>query len=1311
MAVITNTFDFSVVGIDDLEKALSTYKNIQDEIKRLEKLRQSEKIDSAKYVELSNALALLKNKRSDIIVQQKEFEKSIVQPAENAVGSYKQLDTQLKQLRQSYKELSQVDREGGIGKGLLKNIGQLDGKLKEIDANVGNFQRNVGNYPKTFLSLFDGINPKISEFVGNLGGGASGFNAMALAAGGVGIAVSAISKALEINAKISDLEANVQKAANLTAEQAANLTQSLTQLDTRTSTENLLKIAEIGGQLGVEGEQNVLKFAQSIDKLNVALGDEFKGGTEEITDTVGKLSNVLFGTTKDGDKLASNLLSLGNALNELGASGSATAPVISDFANRIGGSLVPLGVSQGKILGLSATLQELNVTAERGGSAINRIFLALTNDTERFAKVLNLPLADFTNLVNTDLFGAFNLVTQKVGELATNNVDLGATLKALKIDGQGETEVFLKLSESQQLLKDRTDLATESLKNQDSITKEFDIKNNTLAGSLEKLQKKFTDAFINSGVSTALSFLVNLLSELIGSVFEVVDIFGQLFGMLSDGNTLQKEYNTIMQESIAQTQSATNYTTQQFEALKKNNATQEQKKKVLNDLKAMYPNYLQNLDVEKLATLDLATAQSIVNQELTKGIKLKALNEQRDKAAAAAAAAKQRLSNLGSNAGTLGGADFGISSEDIVSFQEDKIRAELDAAEKLQKQAEKSIDELSKKQVEGQKKVVESAKKANTEFEKSEKTAAKSAKTAEKEREKTAKSEVDALEKIKEIEAKGLKELEKVRTENAKAAAQSIDNERLREIEIENQRFEERKKRLENEGKDFEQQQQKQLSDVEQQLGKNNEKVKQLRSTIAQQSQQIQAEANKTIQSETEAHNRKLSDIEQKYNEKTTKEKQQKAKERFEIVKNTLEKELRDIEIKGNEQISKELDKIRERIRLAAEKGDFEQVKVLEKSMKTVEASGNLDTLRSQLAAQIGALSNARMQNVTNLGLGEVVSNEGLAKLESDVQKTQSQITEIERKAANERIEIAKLEQEKKAEQRTKLIETAFQVGQQITGALIEFEKMENDKRYNQNIANITAEYEKKKELAQGNQAELDIIEKEFQAKKKDEEVKQIQQNAKLAKAQAATDAILGFLRIFATSKFDPITTGVLAATTAITLGLQVVKIQKQADMQIEALKAEHGIVVGNSNVQLGKVIQGKRHSAGGETFLGNNRLIEAEQGEFIDRDESGNLFVINRKSTQKYNNVLNGIANKSFEGKGSLLSLINSGNIAYARDGIRINATTSNAMQNNSVALSNEQINTLASAIANATFGGVVMGMDSDKRRVERESSVMKSV
>jgi TP901 family phage tail tape measure protein len=161
----------------------------------------------------------------------------------------------------------------------------------------------------------------------------------------------------------------VQKTTALTEAQVDSLTESLIALDTVTSIEDLLKIAEIAGRLGVQGEPGVLKFTQAIEKLSIALGDEFTGGAEQITDEVGRLSNVLFGATQDGDKLAANVLSIGNALNVLAANGASTAPVITDFSTRISGLAVPLGVGAGEILGISATLQELGVSAERGGTA------------------------------------------------------------------------------------------------------------------------------------------------------------------------------------------------------------------------------------------------------------------------------------------------------------------------------------------------------------------------------------------------------------------------------------------------------------------------------------------------------------------------------------------------------------------------------------------------------------------------------------------------------------------------------------------------------------------------------------------------------------------------------------------------------------------------------------------------------------------------------------------------------------------------------------------------------------------------------
>ena len=62
------------------------------------------------------------------------------------------------------------------------------------------------------------------------------------------------------------------------------------------------------------------------------------------------------------DDVGTDIMHISNALNELGAAGFATSPVVADFASRIGGVGITLGLTSGQVLGLSATLQELNVS-------------------------------------------------------------------------------------------------------------------------------------------------------------------------------------------------------------------------------------------------------------------------------------------------------------------------------------------------------------------------------------------------------------------------------------------------------------------------------------------------------------------------------------------------------------------------------------------------------------------------------------------------------------------------------------------------------------------------------------------------------------------------------------------------------------------------------------------------------------------------------------------------------------------------------------------------------------------------------------
>jgi hypothetical protein len=68
-------------------------------------------------------------------------------------------------------------------------------------------------------------------------------------------------------------------------------------IDTRTAQEDLLKIAQIGGQIGVANDE-MFGFVKSVDMAVVALGDEFSGGAEEVSTKLGVLSKV-FKETKD----------------------------------------------------------------------------------------------------------------------------------------------------------------------------------------------------------------------------------------------------------------------------------------------------------------------------------------------------------------------------------------------------------------------------------------------------------------------------------------------------------------------------------------------------------------------------------------------------------------------------------------------------------------------------------------------------------------------------------------------------------------------------------------------------------------------------------------------------------------------------------------------------------------------------------------------------------------------------------------------------------------------------------------------------
>lgn len=505
-------------AVDDLIEKLAQIKNAEKELNEEIKAQQIQlkgnnlsvaelraelkRLQAAgeNYDDVTRKIAEAKEQSERLNAEIREQQRTFRAATEEA-GSYKQVNAELVSLRDQFRRLSKENREGAKGQTMLKQIRQLDDELKEIDAQMGIYTRNVGNYK----SAFDGLASAVSK----------------------GAAVFAISigaeEIVEANVEISDSIANVAKTSNQTSEQVSELAERLKFRDTRTSLAEQLDIAEIGGRLGLAADE-LFGFTDAIDVAKVALGDQFNDSAEEVTNTLAGLRNVLV-PFQSGD-VGTDILRIGNALNILETKGTATAPVIADFVNRIGGAAVPLNATTESIFGLATTLDELQVRAERGGTAVVKLLTDVAASPEKYADLVQQAglienTETFVKLVQDDIVNAFALVTRAAAETGEKNTEFASILGDLGIKGSATTEVFAKLGANYDKLIARTATAKEALTNQASLTDEFNKKNENLAASVDKLRNSIINLTVSTGAQTFFADAISGVAKFIIGLAEL----------------------------------------------------------------------------------------------------------------------------------------------------------------------------------------------------------------------------------------------------------------------------------------------------------------------------------------------------------------------------------------------------------------------------------------------------------------------------------------------------------------------------------------------------------------------------------------------------------------------------------------------------------------------------------------------------------------------------------------------------------------------------------------------------------------------
>ena len=312
--------------------------------------------------------------------------------------------------------------------------------------------------------------------------------------------------------KISDLMTGVEKTTGLASEQVRQLWNEFDNLNTRTSKQELLNIAQIGGRLGITDKEQIKEFTEQIDKIYVALGDSFQGGLEEVTTKVGKLKN-LFEETRN-QNYGEALNAIGSALNELGANGSSSEQNITDFATRIGALPGVLKPSIEKTLGLGAAFEESGIDAEVASSGYSRFMSVAGNNIAAFAKQMKLTTKEASELFNThpeEFFLRFGESMKGLGAEQTAGV-----LKGLKLNTLEVQKTLGTAGDNADRFRSLMALSGQAMQDGTSIQNEFNKVNENTAAIWEKIKKVFAEFFTSDTMAQWFGGLIKLLGWLTG---------------------------------------------------------------------------------------------------------------------------------------------------------------------------------------------------------------------------------------------------------------------------------------------------------------------------------------------------------------------------------------------------------------------------------------------------------------------------------------------------------------------------------------------------------------------------------------------------------------------------------------------------------------------------------------------------------------------------------------------------------------------------------------------------------------------------
>jgi TP901 family phage tail tape measure protein len=341
-----------------------------------------------------------------------------------------------------------------------------------------------------------------------------------VAAAGAALAALAISEAVKFESAL----AGVQKTTGATEEELAQLAEQFRTLATQipVSANELARLGQVAGQLGI-GQADIAAFVEITAKLGAAVDDL---SPEQAATQLARFANVAGTSAAQFENLASALVALGNTT-------ATTEGEILTLSSRIVQAGTQIGLTEGEIFGFAASLREVGVEAESGGTALSRTFVAIQDavitgnaSLATFAETAGMTAAEFQQAFEKDAAGAITSFLGGLQGIIESGGSVTEVLGAVGLAQERTRRALLGAAAASDKLTANINRGNTEFFNANALQREAEVRFGTTASQIQILQNNMAN--LASSIGDKLLPKFNALLEVTNNVLHA-------FGLLSRG--------------------------------------------------------------------------------------------------------------------------------------------------------------------------------------------------------------------------------------------------------------------------------------------------------------------------------------------------------------------------------------------------------------------------------------------------------------------------------------------------------------------------------------------------------------------------------------------------------------------------------------------------------------------------------------------------------------------------------------------------------------------------------------------------------